>query len=187
MPYAYQIHKQDAAYFLTPTIVEWADALMRPEHKNLICESLNFCVQEKGLEIFAYVIMSSHMHMIARAKNADLSDIVRDFKKYTSNELLKSFQSGRESRKDWMLDLFKHGGHKQSNKSKNQVWQYNNHAEEVYSPSFTLSKIIYIHMNPVEAGLVARPEDYMYSSAIDYAGGKGLVQVSLINLHNLYY
>ena len=100
MPYAYQIHKQDAAYFLTPTIVEWTDALMRPEHKNLICESLNFCVQEKGLEIFAYVIMSSHMHMIARAKNADLSDIVRDFKKYTSNELLKSFQSGRESRKD---------------------------------------------------------------------------------------
>lgn len=187
MPYAYQIHKQDAAYFLTPTIVEWADALLRPEQKNIICESLNFCVHEKGLEIFAYVIMTSHIHMIARAKNANLSDIVRDFKKFTSSEILKSFQSERESRMDWMLELFKQGGHKQLGKSKNQVWQYNNHGEEVYSPNFTLSKILYIHMNPVEAGLVAKPEDYMYSSAIDYAGGKGLVEVSLINLHNLYY
>jgi len=86
-----------------------------------------------------------------------------------------------------LLDLFKHGGHKQSNKSKNQVWQYNNHAEEVYSPGFTLSKIKYIHMNPVEAGLVSRPEDYLYRSAIDYSEGKGPVQVSLINLQNLYY
>lgn len=79
MSYAYQIHKQDAAYFLTPTCVEWADALLRPEHKNIICDSLNYCVTEKGLEIFAYVIMSSHMHMIARAKNENLSDVVRDF------------------------------------------------------------------------------------------------------------
>ena len=86
-----------------------------------------------------------------------------------------------------MLDLFKHGRYKQSSKSKNQVWQYNNHAEEVYSKGFTLSKIKYIHMNPVESGLVTRPEDYLYSSAIDYSGGKGPVQVSLINLHNLYY
>jgi REP element-mobilizing transposase RayT len=62
-----------------------------------------------------------------------------------------------------MLELFKQGGHKQLSKAKNQVWQYNNHAEEVYSPNFTLSKIRYIHMNPVEAGLVAKPEDFMYS------------------------
>ena len=58
MPYAYQIHKQESAYFLTMTAVEWVDALMRREHKQIICESLNYCVDKKGLEIFAYVSMT---------------------------------------------------------------------------------------------------------------------------------
>ncbi len=65
--------------------------------------------------------------------------------------------------------------------------QHNNHPEEVYNPKFTLSKINYIHNNPVEAGLVDRPEDYLFSSAVDYAGDRSPVIVSLINLHNLYY
>ena len=86
-----------------------------------------------------------------------------------------------------LLDIFKKGGSVQKKKSKNQLWQYNNHAEEVYSPKFTLTKIKYIHNNPVEAGLVSRPEDYFYSSAGDYADIEGPVKVSVINLHNLYY
>ena len=75
MSYAFQIHKQDAAYFLTPTAVEWADAFMRREHKQILCDSLNYCVDVKRLEIFAHVIISSHMHMIARAKVGNLSNI----------------------------------------------------------------------------------------------------------------
>ena len=185
MPHAYQIHKQDSAYFLTLTSIEWIDAFMRLEHKNILCESLNYCVDNKGLEIFAYVIMSSHLHLIARAKEEDLSNIVRDFKKFTSGMLLKDFRNNTESRRDWMLGIFNEGGKNQKKKSANQVWQYNNHAVEVYSPKFTWSKIQYIHNNPVEAGLVSRPEDYLYSSAADYAGQKGPVKVSLINLHNL--
>ena len=66
-----------------------------------------------------------------------------------------------------MLELFKTGGTQQEKKSTKQVWQYNDHAEEVYSPKFTHSKIQYIHNNPVEAGLVARPEEYIFSSAQD--------------------
>jgi hypothetical protein len=89
-------------------------------------------------------------------------------------------RKNNESRKDWMLDIFKKGGTKQKNKSNNQLWQYNNHAEEVYSPKFTLTKIKYFHNNPVEAGLVSRPEDYFYSSARDYAGMNGPIKVSVI-------
>jgi len=186
MPYAYQIHKPESTYFLTLTTVEWADAFMRREHKQLLCDSLNYCIDKKGLELLAYVIMSSHLHMITRAQNDNLSDVIRDFKKFTSAMLIKDFKSGNESREGWMLELFKTGGTKQKKKSTNQVWQYNNHAEEVYSSKFTLSKIQYIHNNPVEAGIVARPEEYLFSSAQDYSGRKGPVKVSLINLHNLY-
>ena len=159
---------------------------MRREHKQLLCDSLNYCIYKKGLELLAYVIMSSHMHMIARAHKDNLSDVIRDFKKFASAMLIKDFKSGTESRKDWMLELFKTGGTKQKKKSTNQIWQYNNHAEEVYSPKFTLSKIHYIHNNPVEAGLVARPEEYIFSSAQVYSGQKGPVKVSVINLHNLF-
>jgi REP element-mobilizing transposase RayT len=186
MPYAYQIHKQDAVYFLTLTVVGWVDAFMRPEHKELLVNSLNYCVEHKGLEIFAYVIMSSHVHMIVRAKNENLSMVIRDFKKYTSRNIIKDIQNSGESRREWILEIFKSGGDKQKSKSKHQVWQYNNHAEEVYSPEFTLAKIKYIHQNPIEAGLVSRAEHYNYSSAIDYSGDVGPVIVSVINLHNLF-
>ena len=145
MSYAYQIHKQDAAYFLTLTAVEWVDAFMRREHKQILCDSLNYCIDQKGLEVFAYVIMASHMHMIARAKNNNLSNVIRDFKKFTSAMLLNDIKEGNESRKEWLLEIFKKGGSKQKKKSDNQVWQYNNHAEETYSSKFMLSKIRYIH------------------------------------------
>ena len=187
MPHAYQIHKQEAAYFLTMTTVEWVDVFIRNEYKELLCESLNYCISNKGLEIFCYVIMSSHLHLIARAKNNNLSDVIRDFKKFTSGKLLHEIRFGNESRKEWMLNIFNSGGQNQKKKTNNQLWQYNNHAEEVYSPRFTLSKVNYIHYNPVEAGLVQYPEQYPFSIAMDYAGMAGPVKVSLLNLHNLYY
>ena len=186
MPHAFQIHKPDAAYFLTMTAVEWIDAFMRKEHKMILSDSLNYCILNKGLEIFSYVIMSSHLHMIAQAKYGNLNDVVRDFKKYSAFRIIQSISSEQESRKDWMIPLLKAGGQKQKIKSKSQLWQYNNHAVEVYSPGFTLSKIKYIHNNPVEAGLVDRPEDFLFSSAKDYAGEKSPVDVTLLNLHNLY-
>ena len=100
--------------------------------------------------------------------------------------LLKDMKEGNESRKKWLLEIFNTGGSKQKKKSVNQVWQYNNHAEETYSSKFMLSKIQYIHNNPVEAGLVSRPEEYLFGSAQDYSGQQGPVKVSLINLHNLF-
>ena len=117
MSHAFQIHKLDAAYFLTSTAVEWVDAFMRSQHKQILCDSLNYCVDVKGLEIFSYVIMSSHMHMIARAKEGNLSDIIRDFKKFTGAMLIRDFRTSNDSRNAWMLDLFKKGGEKQKKKS----------------------------------------------------------------------
>ena len=84
--------------------------------------------------------------------------------------LLNDIKEGNESRKEWLLEIFKKGGSKQKKKSDNQVWQYYNHPEETYSSKFMLSKIRYIHNNPVEAGLVSRPEEYLFSSAQDYSG-----------------
>jgi putative transposase len=186
MPSAYKIDKQDGAYFLTATTVGWVDLFIRDSYKQLIADNLNYCIDNKGLEIFAYVIMPSHLHMIASSKNDDLSKVIGDFKKFTCRELIKEIKSSQESRRDWMLPIFQKAGEKNPRNTIYQIWQQNNHAEEVYSPKFTLSKIKYIHDNPVEEGFVERPEDYLYSSAKDYSGMKSPVKVSMIELHLLF-
>ena len=186
MPSAYQIDKQDGAYFLTSTIVGWVDLFIRDSYKQLIAESLNYCVDNLKLQIYAYVIMPSHLHMIANAKNDDLSKVIGSFKKFTSRELMKKIVTSQESRRNWMLPIFKKAGEENPRNKNYQIWQQKNHAEEVYSPKFTLSKINYIHKNPVEEGFVERPEDYLYSSAKDYCGMKSPVKVSMIELHSLF-
>jgi REP element-mobilizing transposase RayT len=80
MSNGYRIAKKDAAYFLTFTVVGWVDIFSRDTYKQIICESLNYCILHKGLEIFAYVIVSNHIYLIAIAKSNNLSDIIRDFK-----------------------------------------------------------------------------------------------------------
>lgn len=183
----YKIDKQDGAYFMTFTTVSWVDLFIRDTYKQFIANSLNFCINEKGLEVYSYVIMPSHIHLIAGAKENNLSTVVGSFKKFTSRELIKMIGEKSESRREWLLPIFKEAGEKNPRNKIFQVWQQNNHPEEVYSPKFTLSKIKYIHDNPIEEGFVSRAEDYLYSSAKDYAGMKSPVNVSLIELHPLFY
>ena len=195
MSQAFKIDKQDGAYFLTYTTVGWVDLFIRDSYKQFITESLNFCIKERGLQIYSYVIMPSHLHMIASAKNNNLSTVIGSFKKYTSRELIKMIKTLPESRRECLpalrlqaglLPIFKTAGENNPRNKKFQIWQQNNHAEEVYSPKFTLCKIKYIHNNPVEEGIVSKPEDYLYSSAKDYAGMKSPVNVDMIELHILF-
>lgn len=119
--------------------------------------------------------MTNHAHLIVCAKEGFiLSDILRDFKKFTSRTILSSIRSNpQESRKDWLLQQFR------TDKGYS-FWQYESRLIELWSNKVINQKINYIHLNPVEEGLVFRPEDYMYSSAYDYAGGKGLLDIDVI-------
>jgi len=108
----YKFHNPDGVYFVTFSVKGWADVFIRNEYKNILLDNLKYCQQNKGLEIFAWCIMSSHV--------------------------------------------------------------------ELWSNAVIDQKLEYIHQNPVEEGLVFRAEDYMYSSAVDYAGGKGLLDITLI-------
>lgn len=181
-----KIDKQDAAYFLTFTVVEWVALFENDKFKKVICESLNYCLYKKGLVIYAYVIMNNHMHLVAASDNDDLSGTIRDFKKYTSGIITGLLEKEMNEHSAAVLDTFINAANKHSRNKKYQLWQQHNHPEEVYSPTFTLCKIKYINNNPVYAGLADRPQDYCYSSAVDYAGGVGPVKVTLLNLHNLY-
>ncbi len=178
MSTGYQIKNQSALHYLTLQIVQWADIFTRKKYRDIIIDSLLYCQQNKGLEIYAYVIMSNHMHLLAKSAQDDLSGVIRDFKRHTSTKMLEAIQNNDESRKEWLLLIFKYAakGHKRNENY--QVWTHENHAEEIFSNSFIEQKIEYIHNNPVRAGLVAKPEDYLYSSARNYAELDSVIEIN---------
>jgi putative transposase len=180
---AYKFNDPDGVYFVTFTVVEWVDVFTREDYTNIVLESLRYCESEKGLEIYAWVIMSNHLHLIISRKNEGngLSEIVRDFKKYTASKIIAEIENNkRESRRNWMLWIFSSAGKKNKNNKNYQFWIQDNHAEQLISNGFIDQKLNYIHMNPVRAGLVDEPESYRYSSAIEYAGKKGLLTLKMI-------
>ena len=165
----YKIRNQAAIHFITFAVAEWVDLFTRKDYRDIVLSSLKFCQAEKGLLLHCWCIMSNHLHLIISAKNKDLSDVLRDFKKYTSKQIIAAIQNNQhESRKDWMLKIFKEQGESNSRNKNFQFWRQDNQPMELYSPAFIVQKMNYIHNNPVEAGIVDKPEEYLYSSARDY-------------------
>jgi REP element-mobilizing transposase RayT len=170
-------------YFLTLTVVDWIDVFTRKELCEIVTDSLRYCQEKKGLQLFAWCLMPSHLHLVASVAEGDnsLSDIMRDFKKHTSKLIVKTIGEIAESRKKWLLNHFAYAGKYDPKITNYKFWQEGNHPIELTSGKFIDQKINYIHQNPVEAGMVFQAEDYVWSSAAQYAGEfNALLQVTLI-------
>ena len=185
----YRIHENEALYFVSFAIVDWIDVFTRKAYKDILIKSLKYCQQHKGLELYAWVVMTNHVHLIAGASHNSLSNILRDMKKHTSLQLKNAIQQHpEESRREWMMDLFRKAGKSNSNNNNFQFWQQDNHPIELLTPKFIHQKLNYIHNNPVVAGWVDKPEDYLYSSARDYCGaGSGLLAIILLDPLTITY
>jgi len=145
----YKFHDNDKLYFISFATVHWIDVFIREEYNHIILDSWKHCQEKRGLEIYGWCIMTSHVHMIIGSNQDKLEDIIRDMKKHTSSELKTAIKNHpQESRREWMLWMMERAGKKNGNK------------------------------NPVQAGLVTKEEDWKYSSARDFCGMKGLVSLS---------
>lgn len=164
---AYQIKNQHAVYFLTFTVVDWVDLFTRQSYRDVLLENLNFYQEQRGLCIYAYVVMSNHMHLILQQPVGRLSNTIRDFKKYTSRKMAQMVMNEPESRREWLLHRFAWNAGVAANVTNYQIWVHDSHAEEIWSRPFYEQKERYVHMNPVRAGWVEKPEDWIYSSAYD--------------------
>ncbi|MFN6943678.1 MAG: REP-associated tyrosine transposase [Cytophagaceae bacterium] len=176
----YKIRNQEGVFYLTLQVVLWIDIFSRQVYKDIFIDSLKFCQKNKGLNVHAYVIMTNHAHMILSAKEGNLSDIIRDFKSFTSKEIIKTIDNPGESRRLWLLDLFSREGGSSSRNKNFKFWTHENHPIELETNYFYDQKLNYIHENPVRAGLVYNPEDYVYSSASAYAGRESLLDIDFI-------
>ena len=183
MSHQYRVRNPEEIYFVTFTIVDWVDIFIRPVYKQLIIDSLTYCCQNKGLDLHAYCLMTNHLHLLAAARHPDkLPDIIRDFKKHTNKQIISLIEQENESRRDWMLYRFKYHAKYNSRIKDYKVWQDGYHGIACDNPKILMQKLDYIHNNPVKAEIVAEPEHYLYSSASNYAGQKGLINIDLLDL-----
>ena len=184
----YKFHNPEGTYFISFAVVEWIVPIVigitRNKYKNILIDSLHYCQKEKGMEIFAWCIMTNHIHLIFRSvKGQKPQLLIGDFKRFTSKSIVQAIiDNPKESRKEWLIAQFLKTGTKSSNVKKYQFWRHDNKPIELWSNKVIAEKINYlpiwqvgIHNNPVEEGLVYKPEDYVYSSARDYSGEKGIL------------
>jgi len=163
----YKASDPELPYFVTFSIIDWMPLFRISNYADIILNSIKHCIDNKGLELFAYCIMPTHLHLIIRAAEKGPGPVMRDFKKFTSGEIIRALNNDNENLH--MIEVFKKAA---SNIIRNRylkVWQDGYHPVMIFSNKFFFQKLIYIHMNPVKAGIVELPEDYYYSSARNYA------------------
>ena len=173
----YKFCNPEGIYFVSFAVVNWLDVFTRNEYKNILIDSLHYCQREKGLEVFAWCIMTNHVHLIFRSNGKQVPEsLLGDFKRFTSKAIVQAIKENpQESRKEFLLDQFLKAGSQSSNVKTYQFWRHDNKPIELWSNKVIDEKLNYVHNNPVEEGIVFRAEDYLYSSAADYAGEKGLL------------
>jgi putative transposase len=156
----YKFQNAEGAYFVTATIIEWLPVFTTAACCDVLVNSLLHCRQNKGLKIYAWVIMDNHFHGILAGP--DVAGTITDFKRFTARALLEQI---KKEKRDWLLNQLEYycAAHKRS--SAHQIWQEGVHPQEIATDAMMDQKVEYIHNNPVLRGMVVGPEHWRYSSA----------------------
>ena len=173
MPDSYRVFTdKHYAYFVTWTIVSWLPLFGEPAYRKIVLDSLDYLRTHKHTQLNAFVVMTTHVHTVLWPDDGiNLSDVIRDFKRFTSREI-SSEANRRGDHK--LVRVFRRSRltNRAQDTSQYQVWQEGSHPEAVFSERFARQKIDYIHLNPVRAGMVGSAEEWPYSSARAYLLGE---------------
>ena len=156
---------------MTCTVLHWIPVFTRPETLTILLDSLRFLIRD-GMKLYAYVILENHLHLIAQSEQLG-RDIAR-FKSYTAKNLIRYLDKNKVKTILEQLAFYKKT-HKTDRAY--QFWQEGVHPELITNEEMMRQKIEYIHRNPVERGYVDNPEHWRYSSARNYQGMDGLLEV----------
>lgn len=179
----------DACYFLTLNTVDKIDVFVRPAYKQVVIDGLNYFIEHQDLVIYAWALMSSHLHLIVRPKEATApSYFERDFKKFTTPLILKALEMEMDFRREWMMRHFEDYGKPLRRIEKFHLWQNCSSPLRIdcQQPQVLLDRIAHIHENPVREMIVEQPEAYIHSSARDYAGMRGMVNVRVVQQQGIF-
>ena len=146
----HKFYNPEGIYFVSFATVYWLDIFVRESYFIAFIESLEYCRINKSLELFAYCILPSHVHLIIRDSNHNPGKLLKSIKTFTSKKIQQLIQENpEESRKEWLLWLMERAGSKNSNVKNRQFWQQHNKPIELMSKEVIDQKLDYIHNNPL--------------------------------------
>ncbi|SFV90444.1 Transposase and inactivated derivatives [hydrothermal vent metagenome] len=168
----YKIYEPTHPHFITCTVLHWIPLFTRKESVEILLKSFRYLQKTDNLKLYAYVILENHLHIVAQSN--DITKTMAKFKRHTARELLRLLQ--RENVKTILDQL---AFYKKVHKSDRQyqVWQEGLQPKLIQSDTMMISKINYIHQNPVKRGYVDDASHWRYSSARDYEGEEGLLEI----------
>ena len=168
----YRIFEAEYPYFMTCTIVGWLPLFTRPEAVEIVLDSWRFLQQERALKLFGYVILENHLHLTASPPQ--LSAVMQSFKSFTAHRLISLLEQHSVQ-----VHLRQLRAHKLRHKkeSRYQVWQEGSKPKQIQNDEMMWQKLEYMHDNPMKRGYVDDPLHWRYSSARNYAGQPGLIEV----------
>jgi len=164
-----RFHIEGHVYYVTTVVYDRLPIFTRPSFIVPLYDSLNYYRHKQEFKFLGYVIMPDHIHLILWPfGQATTSEIMRDYKKFTSRRIIR--QAEVEQIEAWTA-AFEQAGQR-TGRSRNKVWQDSYWDVNIYTERFLRQKLNYVHRNPVRAGLVETPEEYMYSSHRNYVSGE---------------
>jgi len=168
----YQFKELDKPYFMTLTICGWQPVFTQPETVQIIFESWKYLQQNANFKLYGYVILENHLHLIAQSDN--IQKDIQCFKSYTARQIIDLLKKKKINLILQQLAFYKKEHKLQSDY---QFWQEGSHPQVVEVEDVLRQKLEYMHYNPVKRGYIDKPEHWRYSSARDYSGEVGLIEV----------
>lgn len=179
----YKVLDNSAPNFITLTIIDWVDLFIRPVYFKILDNALNYCIENKGLEINAYVYMSSHIHLMVSSNKDPIPNIIKSFKIYTTKEFLKAINESPESRREWLLNKFSYAADRIKRGKNYKIWKDGFHPIILDNPLKVEQRINYIHNNPYQSQLIREPRDWKNSSCLQYENEKCKSNVWVVRLY----
>lgn len=155
----FQISRDNPAFYLTSVANQRLPVFRTDKVKQVVADAFNEARSSGGIMIFAYVIMPDHTHLLTD-NTRKMADVLR-------------FMNGISARR--AIDYLKTNGYESSlaklriqerkDRQKYSLYEHHPNAMRITGEEAFMQKVNYIHLNPVRAGLVSHPDDYLYSSA----------------------
>lgn len=172
----YKMLETDYPYFITCTIVDWMPLLKPDRTKQILIDSIKFLRTNKRIKLFAYVILHEHLHLIV--SSARLAQDIGSFKSFTAHSIIEYYQNLKAT--DILQKL--HAANPDYRKDcEHKVWQEGYCPKQIFNFDVLKQKIDYIHLNPVRKGYVKTAEEWIWSSARNYAGMGAKIDIDFIN------
>ncbi len=168
----YQFANPAQPHFLTCTVIEWLPVFTRQEATQILFDSWNYLQRNQGLQLYGFVVLENHLHVVAQARN--LPSTWSNFKSYTARRIIDLLKAHHT---DTLLERMRLTHKAERIDREYQFWQEGSHPQVIEGEEMLRQKLNYIHQNPVKRGYVDESEHWRWSSARNYAGREGLVDV----------